>query len=63
MKHLGRLSSLLYSLVCPYQDRDCPKVSDLERTVMNNAGRLANVERLLYIVIGMLAIEMGVMII
>lgn len=63
MKHLGRLSSLLYSLVCPYQDRDCPKVSDLERTVMNNANRLANVERLLYIVIGMIAIEMGVMII
>lgn len=63
MKHLGRLSSLLYSLVCPYQDQDCPKVSDLERTVTNNADRLANVERLLYIVIGMLAIEMGVMII
>ena len=63
MKHLGRLSSLLCSLVCPYQDRDCPKVSDLERTVMNNADRLANVERLLYIVIGMIAIEMGVMII
>lgn len=50
-------------LVCPYQDRDCPKVSDLDRTVEENSNRLANVERLLYIIIGMLAVEFGVMLI
>lgn len=49
-------------LVCPYQDRQCPKVSDLDRTVEENSARLANVERLLYVIIGMITIEFGVMI-
>lgn len=57
------LERLLGWIVCPYEDRDCPKVSDLEKTVEDNSTRLANVERLLYIIIGMLAVEFGVMLI
>lgn len=60
MRVLERLSTLLS---CPYQDQDCPKVSDLERTVSDTSERVRNVERLLYVVIGMITIEFGVVLI
>jgi len=45
--------------VCPYLDKQCPKVAHTDDQVTLNAKRLAKVERLLYVIIGMLAIEYG----
>lgn len=49
----------LLSAICPYQDKECPKIIDVGKTVEANQKRLANVEKLLYIVVGMIAINWG----
>lgn len=45
--------------VCPYLDKPCPKVDEIDKQVTLNAKKLASVERLLYIIVGMIAIEYG----
>lgn len=57
---LGWLSTLITALHCPYLDNDCPKLEDVKSIVDRNARRLDNVEKLLYIIIGMIAVEWGV---
>lgn len=47
---------------CPYNDKDCPKLEDLNDRAMMYEKRLANIERVLYIIIGMLAINSGLII-
>lgn len=49
----------LLSAICPYQDKECPKIIDVGKAVEDNQRRLANVEKLLYIVVGMIAINWG----
>lgn len=44
---------------CPYNDKDCPKLEHINEHVINNEKRLANIERVLYIIIGMIAINSG----
>ena len=46
--------------ICPYKDKDCPKVIDIGKLVEDNQRRLSNVEKLLYIIVGMIAINYGV---
>lgn len=48
---------------CPYTDRDCPKVEDVMDDVDDLKQRLANMERILYLIVGILTIELGVTII
>ena len=50
----------LLSAICPYKDKDCPKIIDIGKLVEDNQRRLSNVEKLLYIVMGMIAVNWGV---
>lgn len=44
---------------CPYNDKECPKLEEIKTDVKTNEQRLNNMERLLYIIIGMIAINSG----
>ena len=50
----------LLSAICPYKDKDCPKIIDIGKLVEDNQKRLSNVEKLLYLIMGMIAINYGV---
>ena len=50
----------LLTAICPYKDKDCPKIIDIGKLVEDNQRRLSNVEKLLYIVMGMIAVNWGV---
>ena len=50
----------LLSAICPYKDKDCPNLIDIGKLVEDNRRRLSNVEKLLYIVMGMIAVNWGV---
>lgn len=50
----------LLTAICPYKDKDCPKIIDIGKLVEDNQRRLSNVEKLLYIIVGMIAINYGV---
>ena len=50
----------LLSAICPYKDKDCPKIIDIGKLVEDNQRRLSNVEKLLYIIVGMIVINYGV---
>lgn len=50
----------LFSAICPYKDKDCPKIIDIGKLVEDNQRRLSNVEKLLYLIMGMIAINYGV---
>ena len=54
------LLNRLLSAICPYKDKDCPKIIDIGKLVEDNQRRLSNVEKLLYIIVGMIAINYGV---
>lgn len=47
---------------CPYQDKQCPKISDLEKDIKFLRKTVFDNQKILYIIIGMIAIEWGVMI-
>ena len=48
--------------MCPYADKDCPKLESVNETVNENSTRLLNIERVLYIIVGLLAINSGLII-
>lgn len=50
----------LLTAICPYKDKDCPKIIDIGKLVEDNQRRLSNVEKLLYIIVGMIVINYGV---
>ena len=50
----------LLTAICPYKDKDCPKIIDIGKLVEDNQRRLSNVEKLLYLIMGMIAINYGV---
>lgn len=45
---------------CPYGAGTCPKLTDVEADVKTLERKLTEVTRLLYVMIGMLMIELGV---
>lgn len=47
------------AVMCPYSDKDCPKLEEIKADVKTNENRLNKVESLLYIIIGMIAINSG----
>lgn len=57
---MNMLLERLLSAICPYKDKDCPKIIDIGKLVEDNQRRLSNVEKLLYIIVGMIAINYGV---
>ena len=48
---------------CPYGARECPKVQDLEGRVMKDEELLQSMSRTLYVIVGLLMVELGVTII
>lgn len=49
-------------VMCPYADKECPKLEVVNETVNENSTRLLNIERVLYIIVGLLAINSGLII-
>jgi len=49
----------LTGVMCPYADKDCPKLESVSSNVDANAKRLLNIERLVYIALGMIAVNSG----
>lgn len=49
-------------VMCPYADKECPKLESVNDIVIKNQSRLLNIERVLYIIIGMIAINSGLII-
>jgi len=48
---------------CPYGDRNCPKVEDVEHQMEQCRKSLAEMAKLLYIIAGILMVQLGVTII
>lgn len=44
---------------CPYTDKDCPKIEEIREDTKIMESRINNLERLLYVIIGMIAINSG----
>ncbi len=45
---------------CPYLDKDCPKVKDVNNEIDNIKNDLKKINYYLYIIIGMIAVNWGV---
>lgn len=56
---MRNLSNLFHLISCPYQDKDCPKVSELREQDKGQDDRIANIQRILYIIVGMVAVNWG----
>lgn len=57
---MGILTNLFHFLAsCPYQDKPCPKIEDLTDRDDGQDSRLRNIERVLYIIVGMVAVNWG----
>ena len=48
---------------CPYGASDCPKIEDIAERVTRDESVLQNMQRTLYIIVGLLMVELGVSII
>lgn len=48
------------SAQCPYSDKDCPKIEDIKASDRSQDRRIANIERILYVIVGMIAINWGI---
>lgn len=58
---MGILSNLFHFLAsCPYGDKDCPKIHDLEERDKGQDSRIQNIERILYVIVGMIAVNWGI---
>ena len=45
---------------CPYLDKDCPKIKELDKEIENIKTDLKKINYYLYIIIGMIAVNWGV---
>lgn len=59
---MGILSKLFPFISCPYQDKDCPKIAEVRNTDKGQDRRLLKIEKILYVIVGMIAIEWGIQI-
>lgn len=48
------------SPTCPYADRPCPKVTDMENDLRATKRTLDEVRALLYVIVGIMAVQLGV---
>lgn len=60
-KHMAPATKV-NGVMCPYADKECPKLEVVNETVNENSTRLLNIERVLYIIVGLLAINSGLII-
>lgn len=56
---MRNLLNLFHFISCPYQDKDCPKVSELREQDKGQDDRISNIQRILYIIVGMVAVNWG----
>lgn len=56
---MRNLLNLFHLISCPYQDKECPKVSELREQDKGQDDRIANIQRILYIIVGMVAVNWG----
>ena len=47
------------AVMCPYNDKECPKLEEIKVDVKENEVKINRLENLLYIIIGMIAINSG----
>lgn len=45
---------------CPYMDKDCPKIQDLENELFTLKDELKTISRYMYLIIGMIAVNWGI---
>lgn len=45
---------------CPYGAEQCPKIEDIKEDAEDNRRRIQNIERILYMIVGMIAINWGI---
>lgn len=50
-------------VICPYSDKECPKLEQAKDEIMDVEARIRNMERILYLIVGILTVELGVTII
>lgn len=56
---MGILTKLFHFISCPYQDKDCPKIAELKDSDKGQDDRIETIQRILYIIVGMIAINWG----
>lgn len=47
---------------CPYEDKDCPKIQQIELTARENSKDIKTLYKFLYVIIGMIAVNTGLII-
>ena len=47
--------------ICPYQDKECPKINDIENDLNFLKKMVFQNQKILYVVIGMIAVNWGVL--
>ena len=57
--NMASISEKIIGVSCPYNDKNCPKLEEVNERALNYEKRLANIERVLYIIIGMITINSG----
>lgn len=45
---------------CPYGADDCPKIEDIEKRAENHEKDISEIKKILYILIGMVAVNWGI---
>lgn len=48
---------------CPYNAQNCPKIEDVKTDIDKISDKLENIQRLIYVLIGVILCEFGVLII
>ena len=47
---------------CPYGADECPKVEETNDSIKHIYKRLLNIERILYVLVGVMAVECGIIV-
>lgn len=45
---------------CPYLDKDCPKIEDVQSQVRDQGKDIKTIFRYLYVIMGMVAVNWGI---
>ena len=48
-----------FEAVCPYKDKECPKTEENEKAIGRMAKQLSDMSRILWILVGITAVQTG----
>lgn len=54
--------SPMNDIQCPYGANECPKVEDTNRDISEIKKRVINIERILYVIVGIITVECGIVV-